>query len=51
MIKLSNDSANCKDITLEKGSGFCQGLFIEYGTTINDDADGIRTGGIGSTDK
>ena len=51
MIKLSNDSANCKDVVLEKSSGFCQGLFMEYGTTINDNADGIRTGGIGSTDK
>ena len=28
-----------------------QGIFVEYGITEDDDADGIRTGGFGSTTK
>ena len=35
----------------EAGQAFMQGIFIHYLTTDNDDADGERTGGFGSTDK
>ena len=28
-----------------------QGIFVEYGITLDDDADGIRNGGLGSTTK
>lgn len=44
---------NCGDIalTIEKGKAFAQGIFVEYGITIDDEADGERTGGLGSTDK
>ena len=27
-----------------------QGIFLEYGVTLDDNADGIRNGGFGSTD-
>ncbi len=26
-----------------------QGIFVEYGITVDDEADGIRNGGFGST--
>ena len=27
-----------------------QGIFLEYGITLDDDTDGVRNGGFGSTD-
>lgn len=51
MIKLTNNSLEGKTVTVEKGSAFAQGVFLEYGITVDDDADGIRDGGFGSTDK
>lgn len=44
---------NCGDapLTIEKGKAFAQGIFVEYGITTDDDADGERKGGLGSTDK
>ena len=47
--KITNDSNENKVISLEKGSGFMQGIFVEYGITVDDEADGIRNGGFGST--
>ena len=32
-----------------EGTGFAQGIFIEYGITVDDEADGVRNGGLGST--
>lgn len=49
--KITNDSNEGKTVTLNSGDGFCQGIFVEYGITIDDDADGIRDGGFGSTSK
>lgn len=45
MVKFSVD----RPLTLHKGDKFCQGIFILYGVTFDDDADGIRNGGFGST--
>lgn len=44
---------NCGDkvLTVEKGKAFAQGVFVEYGITVDDEASSIRTGGFGSTDK
>lgn len=44
---------NCGDkaLTVEKGKAFAQGIFIEYGITVDDCATSVRTGGFGSTDK
>lgn len=48
-IKITNDTNENKTITLQNGDAFVQGIFIEYGITVDDDADGIRNGGFGST--
>ena len=44
---------NCgdKDVVLEKGKAFVQGVFLQFGITVDDNATENRTGGIGSTDK
>lgn len=49
--KIMNDSNENKIVSLEKGAGFCQGIFIEYGITIDDDVTDERNGGFGSTGK
>jgi dUTP pyrophosphatase len=51
MIKLTNNSLEGKTVEVGKGDGFAQGIFLEYGITVDDDADGIRDGGFGSTTK
>ena len=38
------------DIVLKKGDCIGQGVFLQYGTTIDDKSDGVREGGFGSTD-
>ena len=48
-IKLTNDSNEGKTLELAQGAGFAQGIFLEYGITVDDDAQGIRNGGFGST--
>lgn len=48
-LKLSNDSNDEKIIHIRKGDGIAQGIFVEYGITYDDEADGIRNGGFGST--
>ncbi len=49
--KITNDSNEGKTMTLSQGDGFCQGIFVEYGITVDDDVSDIRNGGFGSTDK
>ena len=46
-IKLYNP--NDENIILEKGDRFAQGIFIKYLKTEDDEAEGERAGGIGST--
>ena len=48
-VKLTNDSNEGKSVTVEKNTGVIQGIFIEYGITVDDDATAIRNGGFGST--
>ncbi len=48
-VKLTNDSNEEKTLTVEQGTGIVQGIFLEYGITVDDDAEGIRNGGFGST--
>ena len=38
-------------VTIKKGEAIGQGIFMKYLTVDNDSADGIRTGGFGSTNK
>lgn len=40
-----------KVVQIEKGECVAQGIFQKYLTTDDDDADQVRVGGIGSTDK
>jgi len=49
--KITNDSKEGKSVTIPAGTGFMQGIFLEYGITVDDDADEIRNGGFGSTTK
>jgi dUTP pyrophosphatase len=46
-IKITNGE---KPLTIKKGDAFAQGVFIPYGITVDDDCEGIRNGGFGSTD-
>lgn len=48
-IKMTN--CGDKPLVIEKGKAFAQGVFVEYGITVDDDASTLRTGGFGSTDK
>lgn len=49
MAKITNDTNENKTASLEVGKGFMQGIFVEYGITVDDDANDIRVGGFGST--
>lgn len=49
--KITNDSNEGKTVELKAGEGFMQGIFIEYGITIDDDVTTVRNGGFGSTTK
>lgn len=50
-IKITNDSNENKTVEVKKGTGFAQGIFVEYGITFDDDATAVRNGGLGSTTK
>ena len=49
-IKITNDSKEEKKVSLLSGDAFAQGVFTQFGITVDDDADGVRDGGMGSTD-
>ena len=48
-IKLINEGN--KKLEVFEGNGFAQGIFLQYGITEDDNCDGIRNGGFGSTTK
>lgn len=50
-VRITNDSKNGKIMTVEKGKAFCQGIILKYYTVDDDNANGVREGGMGSTDK
>lgn len=50
-VKLTNDSNEGKTVDVTAGMGIVQGIFLEYGITVDDDTDGVRNGGFGSTTK
>jgi len=50
-IKITNDSREGKNIIIRQGDAFAQGVFVEYGITVDDDATEVRNGGFGSTSK
>ena len=49
--KITNDTNEGETISVEVGKGFMQGVFVPYGITTDDKAEGVRNGGFGSTDK
>lgn len=49
--KITNDSNEEKVLDMEIGDAFMQGIFIEYGITVDDDVETVRNGGLGSTSK
>ncbi len=48
-IKLTNDSREGKRLEVKEGTGFAQGIFLEYGITVDDETTEERNGGFGST--
>lgn len=50
LAKLTNDSNEKKVLELETGKGYMQGIFVEYGITMDDDVTTARNGGFGSTE-
>lgn len=49
--KLTNDTNEGKTVELLAGTGFMQGIFVEYGITVDDEVTCVRNGGLGSTTK
>ena len=49
--KITNDSRENKTMSVKKGNGFCQGIFLPFGITTDDETTAERNGGFGSTDK
>ncbi len=50
-IKLTNDSKEGRELALKSGDAFAQGIFVEYGITVDDEVSEERNGGFGSTSK
>ncbi len=50
-VKITNDGKTGKSLTVNKGEAFCQGVFLPFGITEEDEAQGVREGGFGSTTK
>lgn len=47
--KITNDSREDKVMFIGAGDRFMQAIFVPYGITYSDSADGVRNGGWGST--
>lgn len=50
-IKMTNETNEFLTLSVSKGEGFAQGIFIPFGITEDDDTTEIREGGFGSTTK
>jgi len=46
-VKIRNEGS--KPLHIDVGKGICQVIFMPYGITYDDDAEGVRKGGFGST--
>ncbi|MGP1569356.1 MAG: deoxyuridine 5'-triphosphate nucleotidohydrolase [Eubacteriales bacterium] len=49
MVKLTNDTKECKTVVIDSGTAFAQGIFLMFGITKDDEVTEKRTGGFGST--
>ena len=50
-LKLTNDTNESKLLKINQGEGVAQGIFVEYGITMDDNINRVRNGGFGSTNK
>lgn len=48
-IKITNNSNEGKVLSLRAGDSFAQGIFTPFGIVEDDETDGVRNGGFGST--
>lgn len=48
-VKFFNDSPDNKTIEIKQGEAMCQGIIQQFFTTSDDETDGERNGGLGST--
>lgn len=48
-IKMTNDTNEGRTLEVPRGTGFAQGIFLQYGITEDDKTEGVRNGGLGST--
>ena len=49
--KITNCGLQGKAVHIAKGTGFAQGIFVQYGITLDDQVTTVRNGGFGSTTK
>ncbi len=49
MVPITNDSKSGKVLDVPAGKAFVQAVLVPYGITFDDNAEGERTGGFGST--
>ena len=47
--KLTNDTNEERTVEIAAGTGFMQGIFVEYGITMDDNATAVRNDEFGST--
>ena len=50
-VKFYNDSPDGKTIKVKAGEAMCQGIIQQFFKTEDDNTDGVRNGGFGSSDK
>lgn len=50
-LKMTNDTKGDRTIHIKAGEGIAQGIFVEYGITVDDYVTEVRNGGFGSTTK
>jgi len=48
-MKMINDNHEGKTLSIKKGEAIAQGIIVTYSVTDDDAADGVRNGGMGST--
>lgn len=50
-VKITNDSRDGKTVEIKPKEAFAQAIIMQYFKTDDDNADGVRNGGFGSTTK
>lgn len=50
-IKITNDTNESKEFSIDENNAFAQGIFIQYGLCVDDEVDAKRNGGFGSTNQ